>query len=52
MVDNLRGPGGSLGGVGTTTLDKREGWLASRSSLTNADERRLVDLTGIEPVTS
>jgi hypothetical protein len=28
------------------------GWPANRSSLTNARERRLVDLTGIEPVTS
>ena len=26
--------------------------LPTRSSLTNAGERRLVDLTGIEPVTS
>ena len=30
----------------------REGWLATRSSRTDAGERRVVDLTGIEPVTS
>jgi hypothetical protein len=33
-------------------LIEGEGWLATHSSRMNAGERRVVDLTGIEPVTS
>ena len=33
------------------TLKAREGWLAIRSSLTNAGERRMVGASGFEPLT-
>jgi hypothetical protein len=43
MVDNLRLACGSLGAVGAPTLEEQDGWLATRSSLMDAGERRVVD---------
>ena len=47
-MDNLRLRGRELAWVAPTWVS-RGGWLANRSSLTDAGERRLVDLTGIVP---
>jgi hypothetical protein len=53
MVDTLRVSVNELAESGRPSpAIECEGWLATRSSLMNAGERRVVDLTGIEPVTS
>ena len=53
MVDTLRVSVNELAIVGRPSpAIECEGWLATRSSLMIAGERRVVDLTGIEPVTS
>jgi len=46
-VDTLRVSGGVSSRDGEPSPEiVREGWLATRSSLTDAGERRVVDLTG------